>query len=177
MTNTGGRLGARSVITRGIVSILLALPLLAHTSICAAETDAYVREATSNVPFLVVGSFQSYAGATRQVDFIHARTGLPIDLRNLDFAKGVLTLGEDECERNGTAGAGLECWVPRGRDSGEVALSIERSDWYPPMKPGYYVVIAVVGGWEEIAEARRILNPAGVTGFVTTIPTYFGCSR
>jgi hypothetical protein len=165
---------AAMVMKRGIVAGLLGAAVAVHAPASVADTEA---EPWSNVPYLVVGSFKSYAGATKHVTMLEARTGISVDLRNLVFKKGVLSLEDEECEHNGMAGAGAECWVPRGRQYNGIAFSIERSDWYPPMKPGYYVVVAMTGAGDELTEARATLSRAGVNSYVTYVPTYEGCTR
>jgi hypothetical protein len=157
----------------GILAALLGAAVSVHAPDGVARDPRW-----SDIPYVVVGSFKSYAGAERHVAMLEARTGIAIYLRNLDFSKGVLTLDDDDCVHDGTAKMGAECFVPRARsDTGGLSLSIERSDWYPTMTPGYYVVVVAVGAGETLAVARAALAPAGIKGYVVHVPTYFGCSQ
>lgn len=136
-----------------------------------AEIKQWIAEQTAEVSFLVIGSFSSDVSALRTVERVHRAAGLEVDLRGLRPVGGSLSLSREDCGE----GYDYPCWYPRGRMGQETTLSIERSDWYPPMSPGFFIVVAANGNRDEIRPVKEVLARAGVRSYVRTVPVYMGC--
>jgi hypothetical protein len=138
-----------------------------------AEVQRWIAEQTFPVSFLVAGSFSDYGSALRLVERIRRRTELEVNLRGLTPFGGGLSLSKEDCGE--ARGYDYPCWYPRGRIGEGEDLSIERSEWYPPMKPGFFIVVAASGDRDEVDPVKARLAKAGIRGYVRTVPIYMGC--
>lgn len=145
--------------------------LASPDDLTAAEIQEWLAEQTVEVSFLVTGSFANYGSAFAFVDRVHRRTGIDVNLRGFIPHDNGLSWSREVCEE----WAGFPCYLPRGRFDAGTYLSIEKSDSFKGMKPGFFVVMAASGNRTDVEPVKRDLARAGVRGYVRTVPVYMGC--
>lgn len=127
-----------------------------------------------NVSYVLVKSTSSYDDALKFAQNLASRSSLPINLRGLIHAPDVgLTWPEEKCAADQLNP--YPCYIARGRwDEGRY-LSVERSDAYSSMKPGFYIVVAASGTPLEIAMELPPIQSLVPDAYSKTEEVYYGC--
>jgi hypothetical protein len=159
----------KSVIVVGL--LLLASTVRGRES----EVDAYIREATVKVEFVIAKSTGSYAEAHRVALDASKRLSLRLDLRDLSPTRGGgLSFPKAICEADGWE---APCYVARGRGDDGAYVSIESSNAYSEFRRGLYVVM-LASGQKADPEVRKVLATAKGSfpdAYSKVAGVYMGC--
>jgi len=157
---------------------IVLLGLMLATS--SARADDSPDSSTATVQLLVLGASRSYEGlredakqAAADLGFAFSDRGLVYDEKNglhwpEDFEDEMWAGGyvprryDDECEEHRGSAAGC--------------ISIESSDAYPGLKPGYFLIVAGLLG-EDDAAKKRLEDVRNVVrdAYLTETTVYTGC--
>lgn len=169
-------------MTRCLLQILTAISAAAlavtagHRALASEEqSDEYIKEATTQVEFVIVKSTSSYDEARRIA--VEAAKGLRVPMKLRDLApasKGGLSFPEAVCEKNGWD---APCYVARGRYDDGVYVSIEHTSGYPEFKPNLYIVVVASGrkGTVPIKKTARDAKKIFPDAYVRVAQVYIGC--
>jgi hypothetical protein len=156
----------------------LVLALLAWTSAVWAsdEISREIEKQTSDVGFVVVGAAHGYANASRAAHRASRDLGVKLDLRGLEYfhEHGLAWPADSSYDLSGFE---FPSYWPRGHQDAGSYVSIEQSDAYSRLRPGYFVVIAASGDPHSaeflrlFAHARRVYPDA----YAFEEPVYQGC--
>lgn len=149
-----------------------AAPAAEYEAAPAAEYEEHVASQMVRKHFLVIGTFKSVAGARRAVARLVVPTGLSTASDALEIHEGEPTYPRDVCELNGWD---YPCYVARGRFDDGAYLSVEPSDAYTGMNPGYFVVVAASGSRDDVLAEQRELARRKVPSYVQTSDVWLGC--
>ena len=154
--------------------VVLATGLLVWTT-AVWGSEGPADDLQADVAFVVVGTARDYGLAARVAERAAAQLGVPLDLRGLVFDPAYgLTLPADACTDPLFP---YPAYLPRGRYDAGSYVSIEQSDGYEALRPGYFVVIAASGEprsdevEDALANARRVYRDA----YVFREKVYLGC--
>lgn len=137
-----------------------------------ASYESYVAEQTVTKYFLVIGTFRTFSGAERAASRLQLRTGLAHESEPLEVFAGQPSYAREVCDLNGWD---YPCYVPRGRFDDGSYLSVEPSEGYTGMKPGYFVVIAASGSRDDVLAEQQALGKRGVRSYVASSEVWLGC--
>ncbi len=158
-----------------ILRVVLVGVVLAWTTAVWGSEPVEEFSDVQDVAFVVVGTARDYQLATRVADRAASTLGVPLDLRGLVFDPAYgLTLPAEACTDPLYP---YPFYLPRGRWDEGAYVSIEQSDGYDALRPGYFVVIAASGMPRSdkieaaLANARRSYPDA----YVFREKVYFGC--
>jgi hypothetical protein len=100
------------------------------------------------------------------------RAGLELQQRATQLDHGALTFSAQICAENGWE---YPCYVARGRVDDGSYVSVEPSDQYAGMRPGYFVVIVASGNLADVLVSQRALRARHITTYVKNVPIWEGC--
>ncbi len=150
-----------------------AVPASAQKETLSDEAWAeYVRTFTARKQFMIAGTFRSFRAGSAHAQRLAERTGLEYRSQTTLTEHGSPTYSRDVCADNGWT---YPCYVPRGRWDDGVYVSVEPTDGYRGMQPGYFIVVVASGLEEEIVEARQVLAGHRISTFVKGAPIWMGC--
>jgi hypothetical protein len=160
-----------------IASLLFAPIVLAGAPAATAPTNqdlgdinTYIREATSPAYLVIVGSSKDFLSLQRQARKITKRTGRRYSMEGMVFDGTLHETGEDD---------GFTGYFHRRYDSdadGKPYLSIEKSESYPGLKPGLYIIVAGICATSHDAQNEtRTLRKFVPDAYAHKTEIYYGC--
>jgi hypothetical protein len=137
-----------------------------------ADSSNYEQSQLAAKYVLVAGTFRSFSDARIEAIAIARSVGLEYRPQLMAPATGQPTYSRSVCEANGWD---YPCYVARGRYDDGAYLSVEPSNEYGEMRPGYFVVVACSGTMKEVAHAQRLLNGRHLLSVVRRVTVWMGC--
>ncbi len=132
----------------------------------------YYRASTETKHFLVVGTYGTYAVASRAMSALAKKVGMGAPSQPVELVDGEMSYTRSACEENGWD---YPCYVARGRYDDGAYLSVEPSSAYGGMEPGYFVIVAASGNAELVREQERTMRKHGVSSFRQSEAIWLGC--
>ena len=160
----------------------LITPLLLASLVCAAtpanppasqdssDHDAYIREATGPANLVIVGSGKDFLPLKKEAQRIAKLLGRQFSMYGRVFDGTLHETGEDD---------GFTGYFHRRYDTdfdGKPFLSIEKSETYPGLKPGLYIVVArICSAATDAQKEVRALRKFVPDAYVRKTEIYYGC--
>jgi hypothetical protein len=152
-----------TTITREIAMRRHIFPLFMLLTACfclgaskPGEAPDYIKELTATQHLIILASSRDFPALKRQAQFLSAKIHLPFSLRGMIFdPKRGLILPDNDPDDMWAGFYAFRRYNEtdiNGKDARY--LSIEKSDAYPGLKPGYYILLA--GIYDNQREASKV---------------------
>lgn len=160
----------------GLLVVFLFLAAAFSGQTAAADLAA---EQTLAKQVLILGSFKDYKDALNSAQKNGQLTGLPYSSRGMvfDTARGLIWPDNYEDEIYAGSYSGRRYTDECGGDV-HACLTIEKSDFYAGMQPGYYIVVAGIydegdksGANSQLQKLKKIVPDA----YLKSTKIYMGC--
>ncbi len=146
----------------------------------AADDDFDPKLLTRDRMIVILGSFKDFKEAKSHAQAVSRTSGVPFSLQGMIYdKKRGLILPDDDSDAIYAGSYILRRYnmtvLPGSKDKSEF-ISVERSDAYPNLRPGYYIVVG--GLYDTPREANRALArfrlPAA-DAYTKKTRVYMGC--
>ncbi len=140
-----------------------------------SSADDYFISRTSDMHLVILGCYRTFRAAESDAKAFSRRLRIPLDMREIVFdAKRGLILSDKANDPMYAGEYVLRRYDTRG--DGDPFLSIEKSEAYSGLRPGYYIIVGRILGDRLDArnEARRFSAVAPGAYFART-SIYYGC--
>ena len=160
---------------------LLVLCLLVAGSVArAADGDFDPKLLTVERLIILLGSFKDFEEAHQHVQAVSRASGMPFSMQGMIYDKKRGLIAPDDDPDTALAGSYIlrrYDTAAMGKDGAETEyLSIERSDEYPGLKPGYYIIVGgIYGETEEAKKALARFKPVVADAEIRKTQIYMGC--
>ncbi len=167
--------------TRHMKRAFLVLLLLSITgSAGAADGDFDPKLLTADRLIVLLGSFKNFEEAHQQARVISRASGMPFSMQGMvyDKKRGLILPDDDpDTMYAGSYFLRRHNTMPFGKDKAESEyISIERSEAYPGLRPGYYIIVG--GIYDETSEAKKAVarfKPGLADAEIRKTQIYMGC--